>query len=196
MKCTRELLGIVLLAVGVPACTNTTFTSTWKDPGIRRGELQGKRVAAFVRSASELSRRGAEDALARELASHGVVAVPGYRVVSEPSGDVRTLRARLGAAGVDAAVMMRVIGRRQEVTVDGPYVSRYDARDYPFLADRSYLWIDDVVSVETQVYDVGRDKLLWVAVSETVDPGKMDAMVRKIMAKASHHMRKEELLTR
>jgi hypothetical protein len=194
MRCRRDL-GVVLIAVGVSACAATTFTSTWKDAGVRGGELQDKRVAALVRGASELSRRRAEDALAGALASHGVAAVPGYRVLGEAaSGDVRGVRDRLRAAGVEGAVVMRVIGTRQEVTVDGPYISRHDARQYPYMNDRSYLWTDEIVIVETLVYDAGRDRILWVGVSETVDPRGMDAMAREIVAKASRHMKEQALL--
>ena len=192
------LVGMVLIGLG--GCASTDFKSTWKDPEAGPIELQGKRVAAFAVTKNEAMARGAEDAMASALAKQGVKVIPGYQLL--PAGeaaDKDKLRETLKAANVDGAVVMRVIGSRQEVNYvpTGPtYGSFYGYWDYGWSAVGSpgYLTTDQIVSVETLVYSVPRDKLIWAGVSETFEPGKVDKVTREIVEKATKEMKKDGLI--
>jgi hypothetical protein len=52
------------------------------------------------------------------------------------------------------------------------------------------------MSVETLVYDVAEDKLLWGGVSETIDPTRVDSAIREIVDKAADEMKKQGLVTK
>jgi hypothetical protein len=192
------LVGMVLLAVG--SCASTEFKSTWKDPEAGGIELQGKRVAAFAVTKNEAMARGAEDAMVSALAKQGVKGIPGYQLL--PAGeaaDKDKLRDKLREANVDGALLMRVVGSRQEVNYvpTGPaYGSFYGYWDYGWSAVGSpgYLTTDRIVSVETLVYSVPRDKLIWAGVSETFEPGKVDKVTKEIMDKATKEMKKDGLI--
>ncbi len=192
------VLGVAL--AGVVGCSSTEFKSTWKDPQAQRIELQGKRVATFAVSKDEAQRRAAEDAMARELTERGVVAVPGYRLSPDgATADKQALRAKLRAANIDGAVVMRVVDRRQETSYvpGGPaYGSFYGYWDYGWssVGAPGYLTTDTIVSIETLVYSVAQDKLMWGGVSETFDPGKTDKVVGEIIDKAAEEMRKAGLI--
>jgi hypothetical protein len=192
------LVGMVLIGVG--SCASTEFKSTWKDPEAGPIELQGKRVAAFAVTKDEAMARGAEDAMVSALAKQGVKVIPGYQLL--PAGeaaDKDKLRETLKAANVDGAVVMRVVGSRQEVNYvpTGPtYGSFYGYWDYGWSAVGSpgYLTTDRIVSVETLVYSVPRDKLIWAGVSETFEPGKVDKVTKEIVEKATKEMKKDGLI--
>jgi hypothetical protein len=184
----------------VGSCASTEFKSTWKDPEAGPIELQGKRVAAFAVTKDEAMARGAEDAMVSALAKQGVKVIPGYQLL--PAGeaaDKDKLRETLKAANVDGAVVMRVVGSRQEVNYvpTGPtYGSFYGYWDYGWSAVGSpgYLTTDRIVSVETLVYSVPRDKLIWAGVSETFEPGKVDKVTKEIVEKATKEMKKDGLI--
>lgn len=189
-----------LITLGSLACSTTEFKSTWRDPTARPVTLHGQRVAAFVVAPNESMRRSGEDILARELSSRGVQGVPGYQLTGgEPVRDSEVLRRKLEEAKVEGTVIMRVVDRRQEVNYvpGGPYYgSVYGYWDYGWgtMASPGYLQTDTIVSVETLVYSVPQDKLLWGGVSETVDPSKLDSFIKEIVKEAGKEMRKAGLV--
>ena len=193
MRPIRTLLVLgTFLALG---CATTQLKSTWKDPEVARVQLQGARVAALVVTDEEGVRRIAEDALARTLAQRGLPTVPGYRIIEDisESADTDRLLAQLKAAGMDAAVVMKVIDRRQEVNYPGPF--------YGLGYSPGYYWgawgggyTDLVVSVETTLYSVPDGKLIWVGVSETIDPLRIESLVKEVGEKAVGQMKKSGLL--
>jgi hypothetical protein len=193
-------LGLVV-AAGL-ACSSTEFKATWKDPTAQNLDFKGKRVAAFVVTKDVALRRSAEDALAAELRRRGVEATPGYQLVpDESTKDKEALRRQLASAGMDGAVVMRVVDRRQEVSYEPPpgpyYGSLYGYWDYGWASTASpgYLRTDTIVSVETLVYQVPTDRLLWGGVSETRDPSKLDSFIKEIVDQAAKEMKKAGLIS-
>ena len=54
---------------------------------------------------------------------------------------------------------------------------------------------DTIVYVETLVYDLTSDELLWAGQSSTMNPSKADKMVKELVDEAAKEMRKQGLLT-
>jgi hypothetical protein len=190
-----------VVAVGAVACATTQFKSTWKDPTAQPIALQGQKVAAFLITPNESMRRSGEDILSRELSARGVQGIPGYQLTGDkPSQDSEVLRKKLGEMGVDGAVILRVVDRRQEVNyVPGSpyYGSMYGYWDYGWAmtASPGYLQTDTIVSVETLVYSARDEKLLWGGVSETIDPRNLDKFIKEIVKAAGDEMKKAGLVT-
>ena len=60
-----RLLALVLLSLGFAACGGATrFSSTWVDPAAGPTDWDGQKVVAFVLSARDSIRLGAEESLA------------------------------------------------------------------------------------------------------------------------------------
>jgi len=53
---------------------------------------------------------------------------------------------------------------------------------------------DTIVSVETLVYSVNQDKLVWAGMSETTNPSKVDAFIKELSTGAIKEMKKAGLL--
>jgi len=195
-------LGLAMaVALGALAgCSMTSFKSTWRDPTAQPITLRGQKVAVFMMSQNESTRRAGEDILAREVSARGVQAIPGYQLTGgQPPRDSETLRRQLEQAGVEGTVIMRVVDRRQEVNYvpGGPYYgTMYGYWDYGWgmVGSPGYLQTDTIVSVETLVYSVKQDKLLWGGVSETTDPQHLDGMIAEIVKAAGKEMRKAGLV--
>ena len=191
---------IVAVLVGALGCATTEFKSTWRDPTAQPITLRGQKVAAFMMSSNESTRRAGEDILAREISSRGVQGIPGYQLTGgQPPRDSELLRRQLEQAGIEGTVIMRVVDRRQEVNYvpGGPYYgTMYGYWDYGWgmVGSPGYLQTDTIVSVETLVYSVGQDKLLWGGVSETTDPQHLDGMIAEIVKAAGEEMRKAGLV--
>ena len=64
----------------------------------------------------------------------------------------------------------------------------------PAVYQPGYLQSDTVVTVETNVYSVTDDKLLWSGVSETFNPSDVAKAVNDVADAASRELRRQGLL--
>jgi hypothetical protein len=198
------VVGLVVagLALGaVSGCASTKFKSTWKDPTVAQMDLRAKKVAVLVVSPSEAVRLQGETALARELTKRGVQPIMGHDILEKSDlGDRGAIMAKLREAGAEGAVVMRVIDRRQEVNYTpgpgyyGPSFGGYWGYGWSAVSDPGYLTTDTVVSVETLVYSVPDDKLVWAGISDTYDPEDVGSAIKDIVGQAAKEMKKAGLI--
>ena len=77
---------------------------------------------------------------------------------------------------------MRVVGRDKETSYVPPTFTGYRGGMWPMAYEPGYTVTDTHVSVETRVYSVGQDRLLWSGKSVTTNPTKVDAFVKELSA--------------
>ena len=188
------------------ACASTTFTSTWKAPDAQGVDPAGKKVAAVYMTTNESSRRAAEDVLARKLTEHGAQGVPSYTLVdTSVVSDVERTKKQLSEAGVDGVVTMRVLGEKERtrVTYTGapygyaPYYRHFSSYwGFGWGAPYSPAEVTTTteLSIETLVYSLTRDELLWAGTSRTTDPGKIARLVDEIADSAAKEMTRQGVL--
>ncbi len=200
----KTLKNAVLLAMAaLAACATTTFTSTWKAPGTAPLNPVGKTVAAVFVSRDEAKRRAGEDALAADLTRRGATGVPAYTLVPDAMrGNGEQARAALKAAGANGAVVMRVVGHDQQINYSpGMAVPMYYNGFGPYWGygwgmayEPGYLTTDTVVSVETLVYSLTQDKLLWASTSRTTNPRNLDALINEVAEATAREMQNQGML--
>lgn len=191
------LLGATLLSVG--ACATTTFTSTWKAPDEQSINPAGRTIAAVFVSGDERNRHAAEDALAKDLTARGAHGVPGYTLLpNEISEDAEDTFARLKEAGANEVVVMRVVGldRRPSFTQIGVDAAGDEepSNSTGVMKQRNPDTL--LVSVETLVYSLNRDELLWSSTSRTINPRHIDDLVNEVAYATAKEMVKQGLLAR
>lgn len=180
----RVSLAPVLAVALLCACSTTSFTSTWKDKEVRAGALRGKTVAAIYVTKDATLRRAAEVYIANDLTNRGIKGVTSYTLLADNRGDGDAARETLKAAGVDAAVVMRVVGKDQKVTYTpgttsafyggfGPYYSY----GYATISTPASVSTDTVISVETLIYRLKDDKLMWASTSKTTNPDNLSQLI-------------------
>ncbi len=203
-----------LVAAGVvaaPAYGSTKFKTAWKSPEATQITLEpGDKVLAMVISAHDDSRNGAEAALAAELKKRGVEAIPAYTVIPKSViQDEDKARPYVEKAGCKYAVIMRVVSQEKDITGSGPmYTAVYTGPYYGGLYGGYWgfgwgmaysagnMQIDTKVSVETLVYDLGTDKLIWAGMSETVNPSTALKFIKELVNEVGKEMRKQGLVRR
>jgi hypothetical protein len=197
-------------ALAVSACGATTFNTTWKNPDAQMIHVQpGEKILAMVISQNESVRRGAEAALASELSRNGAVGVPAYTVIPDDAvQDQSKAKPYIDKSGASYAVIMRATGREKEVsstpTMGGYYGPGWGGYGGFYGGFYGYGWggawggsqirTDTIVFVETLVYDLKSDKMVWAGQSETLNPSKADGMVKELVDEAANEMRKQGLL--
>ncbi|HKT79200.1 MAG TPA: hypothetical protein VJP86_03195 [Vicinamibacterales bacterium] len=189
------------ISVTTVACATTGFSSTWRNPDAQPLEPQGVKVAAVVMSKNESTRRAAEDALAKAITAQGAQGVPMYTVSS--ATEEAAQKAALEQAGFEGVVVMRPTGTSREITATptmyaGPYYAGYWGGYYGYGWGTPWggtdIRTDTIVTVETLVYSLKQNKLVWAGQSKTTNPSKVDGFVREVASAASRELRKEGLL--
>jgi hypothetical protein len=195
---------LAAFVVGLLACSTTTFDSTWRDPSARTLELKGKKVVGLFVNKNAAMRRAAEDAMAREISAHGAQGVAAYTLFGdEDVRDQAKVRAKLESMGFSGVVVMRIAGKETQVNYSpavysGPYYHSfwggYWGYGWGYAYSPTYLTVDNIVKVETLVYSLEQDKLVWAGVSRTVEPSKVDSFITELAKEVANQMEKDGLL--
>jgi hypothetical protein len=202
----RAVLAVVATAAALAAaaCASTTFVTTWKAPDARPGTFKGKKVLALFMSQDEALRRGIEGSLAYELRQRGAEAVPAYSVI--PTSDLRDeakAKERVAASGAAGAVVLRLVGRDQQLTGSpetyfagyySGFWGGYWGYGWGGVYDPGYIRTETVLHVETLVYSLEQNKLIWAGQSRTTNPSSADALLKDLVAKVAAEMKKAGLV--
>jgi hypothetical protein len=203
---TRAVLAAAVALAPTVVAGGTTFVSTWKAPVARPLNFKGKKVAALVISKEKAVRFGAEDYLAREITQRGAQGLAAYGLIPEElTQDKEKAKAILEKEGVAGVVAMRVVGKDQQMSANaasfyaGPayatfWGSGYYSWGWGGVYDASYLRTDTIVSVETLVFSLEQDKLVWAGVSQTTNPTKVPEFIKKLTAKVADELKKQGLI--
>jgi hypothetical protein len=197
---------MILASVMLSACATTSFVSTWKAPDAKALQLSGAKVAAVVMIQNEAARRAAEDALAREITAHGAQGVAMYTIQPEarPNNE-QAVRAAVEGAGVAGAVVMRPVGKEKEVVATpvaygGPMYGGYWGGYYgygwgsPYAYGGTEIRTDTIVSIETLVYSLRQNKLVWAGQSKTTNPTGVDQLVKETSTAVALELQKQGLI--
>ena len=187
-------------AVTLAACATTSLQSTWKDPAAAPLNLKGKKVVALVVTDEEALRYAAEDEAAREITAHGGVGVPAYRLL--PQAQIREkerARAIFEREGIEAVVVVRPVAKEQALSGSfwgSPGYSSFWGPGFwggGFGGD-GYLRTDTILIVETLVYSLQQNQLVWASQSQTMNPTQVGSFVRELSKTLGTEMEKQGLL--
>lgn len=193
------------LALGAAACATTNFISTWTEPTAQPLD-RTKKVATVMMSTRDALRRSAEVAMATEIRRRGAEAIESYTLLpGESARDTARARQVLAEQGVDAVLVMRVVGKDQQISytpgtsmyVGGPYYgSTWGYWGYGWGAAYSpgYMQTDQIVTVESLVYSVSQGKLLWAGQSETTNPEDLESFVNELVSAVGAELRKKGII--
>jgi len=205
MRLGLQIVGLILLTSNLVMAGSTKFVSKWSNPAGGSIAQAGKKVAAFVLNPDETMRQGPEETLATEMRQRGVDCLAGYTVLPGVlAKDIEKAKAFVKKSGITGAILMRVVGN-EERTSYVPGTAWYAAPYYPTfwgywnygwstVYTPGYLTTDTVVSVETLVYSVEQDTLLWAGRSETTNPKDIRKFVKDLVDAAGKQMRKAGLV--
>jgi hypothetical protein len=187
-------------AVTLAACATTSLQSTWKDPAAAPLNLKGKKVVALVVIDEEALRYTAEDEAAREITAHGGGGVPAYTLL--PQAQIRNkerARAIFEKEGIEAVVVVRPVAKEKELSGSfwsNPGYSSFWGPGFwgGAAGGDGYLRTDTILIVETLVYSLHQNKLVWASQSKTINPTQAGSFMRELSKTLGTEMEKQGLL--
>ena len=190
-------IGAIVTAVVTLGCYHSTqMAATWRAPEAQPLQFQ-KPIAVFVTKDGAL-RRTIED----EIVAKVPRAIQSYQVLNVEDLDSKEIRARLAERGFDGAILMQVV-RVDQVPSYVPgaywYASPYSFNGNWYDSWRSpydpggYYTEDTVVSIETQIYSLANDNLIWAGRSETTNPRSVRKLGHSVVKHVLRSLEKDQL---
>lgn len=191
----RALLLAPLLALafafssGLGCGASTRLTAVWVPEAAPPGGVRDVLVLGIGRTPTE--RRLFEDRFASALREHGVAATASYRLLpSDERLTERELREAVRSGEHDAVVLARLLAVDRETTyvppsagvsvgyAGGPW--GYYGHGWGVTRSPGYVKTTTIVRLETRLYGVADEALLWSAQSDTFSPSSAAETVESV----------------
>jgi hypothetical protein len=183
-----------------------SLVSSWKAPDAQPLRLQGEKVAAVVMVSDPAIRLAGEDALARELSARGVHGVPMYTLLAGAVPDEAMARAAAEQAGVVGVVVLRPVRVDKEVSsrptsysgpIYGGFWGGYFGHGWgaPWSVSGGEIRTDTIVIVETLVYSLSQNKLVWGGQSKTTNPTSVDRLIANAAKQVAGELSRQGLIS-
>jgi hypothetical protein len=210
LACLATTVALLGCATGsAPKAPKHLFVESVADPDARPLQVRGAKVVVAVMMRDPPARQRAEDALAREITALGGQGIPMYTLslhdAPDKEGESRT-RAAVEAAGATGLVVMRPVDVRNKTVasntiapndVYGGYWGGYYGIGWsdPWISKTPDVSTDVVVTVETFVFSLPQNKLVWTGTTETTNPQNAEKLVHKLATDGVKELRSLGLLT-
>lgn len=196
----RRLLVSALAACAAWACAPAThLTAVWSAPQI--APIRFKKILVAAQSKEAVRRRAIEDYLVRRIehstASHTLL-------TEDEARDPKAAKGRIVAEGFDGAIVVRFVGTTQTATYvpgvqywgSAPYGSIWGYWGYGWgaVSEPDYLRADTVVTLESNIYSVPREELLWSSRSDTISPDSIESLMESVIEQTVKEMKKRHAL--
>jgi hypothetical protein len=191
------IFGVSILA---SSCASTKLTHTWVEE-----TNTGKSFSNFLVigvSDREGVRRSYEEKFVDELKRAGVKAVSSAGAIDIPANQKLENEKILEVVqiyGNDAVVVTHLIGVEKEQVYHPPTISPYGYygyynRVYGTVHRPGYYTTQTFVRLETNVYDVKTEKLVWSGQSETWQPGSEKQIIDEVVPAVIRELERNNLI--
>ena len=196
----QRVAGAFLLAALLPASASsgTKLVRSWRDPSA--GPLQFKKVLVLCIAPHESQELFGEAELVRLMKRTQGVAAHSI-MTPEAVKDEKQMRAVVAREGFDGAVTLRYVAENQRLTEHvGAYIPAtvgfWSSYTTAWLAvyDPGYVRMDRRIQMETQVYSVKDDKLVWSGLSESMNPDSAKEIVNEVVKAVAADLKKHKLI--
>ena len=174
----RIVLSVLIISILISSCAHTKLTAVWSDDTYTDGPM--KKMLVVVVLDNTVNRKIVESAMSEALKQQGVEGIASNMVLGSKELSKENLREAAKESQADGLMAVRLTGVDEEqvyhaptYSVPYPYYYTWDTY-YPHMHEHvgmpGYTATYKFYNVETNVYAVNTEKLVWSAASQTVDP--------------------------
>lgn len=209
----KQLLPLLFILLLAACSTSTRITGSWIDPETKKKPSTDGSMFVVSLTRNIEVRTKLENSMAQQAALKNIKVVKSTDHLSpefyQKLPTKQQLLSRIRRTGASTILTMTLINKdSQQRYVRGgtmymPYryyggfggFYNYYNFMYPTIFDPGYYVTDKRYFLESNLYDVATEKLIWSAQSETVNPGSIDNFVRDYPKVVVAQMVKDGLLT-
>lgn len=183
------IFALIICTVVVASCNSTKITSSWREPDKQVAVDKLNKVLVLALFKDETSSRKAEDQMAGYLNGKGVVAY-NYLDHNFDTKNEDDLREKIKLDGFDGAVTMRLVDVDKEKIYTPGNASLYPSyyrnfsgyyyRSGSYYSNPGYYSTTKTYTVETNVYSLKEDKIIWTGLTETTNPDGVKKLTEEV----------------
>ncbi len=173
------ILAVVAAAL-IGGCTSTTKLAEWRDAEFTGGPFTNVLVIGLFKDMPV--RRVFETRMVEEITAGGARAIPSFSIMSTDEKVSReSVKAAIEGRDIDAVILTHLVGvEDKEVYYPPSYrpvpyrhyngYYGYYSHAYDYVYEPGYYQNYKVAKLESSMYEVATEKLLWTMQSQSVDP--------------------------
>ena len=200
-----RLLVIFTFSV-VAACSSTKLVESWSEPEFT--DKPFKKILILAVMQDDLQRRSFEGKFAERITLDGVEGVPGNTLMSNPEdydekSEIRQAVMQSGADAVLIATLVKVKKEERYVPPRVDYIPSYGyghgmydywGRSYQSVYSPGYTTVDTIVKLETSVFSVDTENMVWSGRTESFNPKSSEKVVQENADVIAADMKKAGLI--
>ena len=199
----KNLILLLILVSSFAACSpSTEITKSWVEPGSSVSSAAANKTMVIALVKDETSRRVIEDELVKRLNNKAVASYTSLTPDVLKAADDAFLNQQLTEGKFTHILLMRLADVEKETsyvpgsTNMGYYggYGRYYGYGAGYYSSPGYYQTDKNYFIETTIYSVSPNKLLWTGTSKTVNPTKINKTVNEIADAVVAKMKKDGFL--
>ena len=183
---------VLLLGLFLASCGGSTqLVETWAEPTYK--PKPAPKVMVVALGENERRIKSFEDIFGGYFTARKIETIKGNELKAINVPDVEAFKKIVHDSGADLCVITKLVditdetvyhpGTTSYVPVTGYYgMGYYYQSSYAMVNDPGYISTSKVYKVETNVYDVATEKLVWSGLSKTTDPGDFEDGVNSFAA--------------
>lgn len=212
-KTTRTMLMFVML-VSITACTSTTLATRWNDTEYKGPLLEKVLVVGVMKD--DIKRRYYEDEFVKKIKAGGRHAVTSYTLMPDLKeiDDKEELVAIVKKAGADSVLITTLKAVKKEEREVAPRVDYVPTmgmgyggmgmgyrgyyggyyNSYQTVYSPGYTTVDTVVQLETRVYALPTEDLVWAGNTESMNASSADKIISETAGLIINDMKSSGLI--
>lgn len=191
----RHALWLTIAPSLLISCSSTLVTTQWQDPTTT--QIRFTKVLALCIAKDDYLRQAAENELCRRMSrvacKPASYAIPSSMIAKPEEAKALTLK-----EGFDGAVVVRVLDAHEQVTyvppTYGPTFWGYYGYAWPTAISPGYYRSDQVVIVETAIFSLARDQLLWLGTTKALNPKSLPDLVDEVAESVRGELIRRDLI--
>ncbi|MBP8851162.1 MAG: hypothetical protein KBG80_11480 [Breznakibacter sp.] len=189
MKIKLSFLLITILVL-VSCAPTTKIQKTWSDPSLSKEKFDSyKKVLVIAVLKDETGRRIAEDKLV--AAFNTITTVQSYTYLTPADTTQQIIEQKLKNDGFDGVLYMRLKEVEKSVTYNQGTGFHGGYGWYGGYHAPGYYSVDKTFVVETNLYDVAVNKLMWSTTTETINPKAIEKGIDGIINTLKNELSKK-----
>jgi len=211
-----RISALIFIGLVITACSSTDMTTSWTNSDFK-GPIGKVYVVGIAKD--EMNRRIFEDAFSNQFFSERVSSEASYRDITfSKEINKEALAKNMAERRCDAVVLTRLIGQRKEtvttpvydpVYLPGPYYGGYGRYNRPrhygswgsyYGHPLAFSYVPTtateriILTVESVMYDLKTEQLIWSAQYETAVEGSIDTMIGKFVEEVAKDLKRKKII--
>lgn len=185
----KSILIILIAMIIIGGCSSSNkISDSWKNPDATIESAKFQTVAVFAMVKNPDMRMEIEEAIASQMPN--TIAVPSYKMITnEELADLNAVKQKLNERGMEGALVLSVkkVDEKTSYYSSGMYPSAY----YTFGGYYNYAWnymydpyvyssTNVYVDLETLIYSIKNDQLVWYAESTSMNPNDIQKTISEL----------------